>query len=75
MSVYITEFQDANGDVVYPHTDSRVVWRPNGNRLEDTMKAIESALNGATTTTDLPATNSSTILATSKAVNAVYSNL
>lgn len=32
------EFQDYEGNVVYPHTDARVVWMPNGKSLWDFCK-------------------------------------
>lgn len=33
-----TELQDADGNVVYPHTDASVVWTQDNRNVEDVLK-------------------------------------
>lgn len=48
----MAEFQDSNGNIIYFHTDARVVWFPDGTSLyallNETMtdERINAILNG-----------------------------
>lgn len=48
----MAEFQDSNGNIIYFHTDARVVWLPDGTSLYDVLAAkisdeqINTILNG-----------------------------
>lgn len=44
----MAEFQDANGNIIYWHTDARVVWLPDGTSLYAFLndEVTDAMLNG-----------------------------
>ncbi|MCL2497723.1 MAG: hypothetical protein FWF06_03810 [Symbiobacteriaceae bacterium] len=41
MPVYHVQQQNHLGDLIYPHSDSRIIWRPDGSSLESIIQSLE----------------------------------
>lgn len=70
-NIYKGEFQDHEGNVVYPHTTADVVFCTDGRTAQARLNELGEGLDGVTGRTDSPEVSDSNILATSKAVHAV----
>jgi len=68
-SIYKGEFQDYEGNVVYPHTQADVVFCSDGTTAQSKLNKYENSIGDVTGKTDSLEVDDSNILATSKAVN------
>lgn len=73
-NIYKGEFQDYEGNVVYPHTTADVVFGTDGKTVQARLNELGEGLDGVTGRTDSPEVDDSNILATSKAVHALQEN-
>lgn len=74
-NIYKGEFQDYEGNVVYPHTTADVVYTTDGKTVQSKLNQLGEGLDGVTGRTDSPEVSDSNILASSKAVNTIFNNL
>ena len=74
-NIYKGEFQDYEGNVVYPHTTADVVYTTDGKTVQSKLNQLGEGLDGVTGRTDSPEVDDSNILATSKAVHEVNQKL
>ena len=74
-NTYRGEIQDNKGNTVYPHTESEIVFCPDGENVQEKLTKYENALGNVTGTTDSLEVSDSNILATSKALNVLNENL
>ena len=73
---HIGELQDSNGDIVYPHTEASVVFCSDGKTVQEKLSSQSSeVLANITGVTDSTEVSNSNILATSRAVNNLKTEL
>ena len=74
-NTYRGEIQDNKGNTVYPHTESEIVFCPDGENVQEKLIKYENALGNVTGTTDSLEVDDSNVLATSKALKKVNDSL
>lgn len=74
-NVYKGEFQDHEGNVVYPHSQADVVFCTDGETVQSKLNKTENVIGGVTGRTDSLEVDDSNILATSKAVHTLNNSL
>lgn len=74
-NIYKGEMQDYEGNTIYPHTASDVVFCPDGETVQQKLSKAENTLDNITGVSDSTELDDGTKLATSKAVNALRENV
>ena len=74
-NIYKGEMQDYEGNTIYPHTASDVVFCPDGETVQQKLSKAETTLDNITGVSDSTELDDGTKLATSKAVNALRENV
>lgn len=68
VTYFLSQLQDYVGNLIYPHTSSRVTFRPDGSTAEKWLALVQLVLDGITGVTSATNVDDETMLATAKAV-------
>ena len=74
-NTYRGEIQDNKGNTVYPHTESEIVFCPDGDNVQEKLLKYENALGNVTGTTGSLEIGDANILATTEATKKLSENL